>query len=88
MRFTAQEHWVRVSLHLNGGFLRVEITDEFGERLNMPTFDLATVRIPAHLRSIGSRFLIRLTSIWAEEYDTVDEIRDALAESIEVICEV
>ena len=85
MRFNTYEHWVRVAFHLNGGFLRVEFTNELGVRLNMPTFDLPTQKIPLHLRSIGSRFLVRWKSILFDEDDHVDDYRDVLADWFEVI---
>ena len=87
MRVNTYENWARVTFHLNGGFLRVEITDESGVRLNMPTFDLPTDKIPPHLRAIGSRFLLRWNAIWPDDDDPVDQYRDAMADSVEVIGE-
>ena len=87
MRLNTYENWARVTFHLNGGFVRVEITDESGVRLNMPTFDVPTHRIPFHLRRIGSRFLLRWTSIWPEDHDIVCEYRDAIEDSFKVIGE-
>ena len=87
MRVNTYENWARVLCHLNGGFLRVEITDAAGDRINMPNFEVPVDNIPPHLRGIGSRFLLRWSVIWPEEHNTIDEQRAAMAKSFEVIAE-
>ena len=46
MRVNTHENWARVLCHLNGGFLRVEMTDAVGDRFNMPNFEVPTDNIP------------------------------------------
>jgi hypothetical protein len=87
MRISTYENWARVICHLNGGFLRVEITDSSGDRINMPNFEIPTKNIPQHLLAIGSRFLLRWSAIWPEHDDTVEEYRIAIADSFEVVAE-
>ena len=87
MRVNTHENWARVLCHLNAGFLRVEMTDAVGDRINMPNFEVPKDNIPPHLRAVGSRFLLRWSAIWPEDHDTVDEYRDAMSKSFEVVTE-
>jgi hypothetical protein len=51
---------VRVKLHMNGGFSRViaESTEGLGIADGGIEWEIPTNLIPAHLRKIGSRFLL------------------------------
>ena len=76
---------VRVVFHKNDQYTRVDITDELGERLPFPPLEIRTGVIPFELRQIGSRFLLKWRSIWPEESDTIDLIREHLANMSEVL---
>ena len=87
MKTNWHEDWARVVLHLNDGYTQVEITDEAGQRLYMTPFDIPTKVIPVDLRPLGSRFRLRWAGNWPETSDTVEEMREKLAHSFEVLTE-
>jgi hypothetical protein len=70
----------RVVMHLNGGFTRVEFERTVG--LGMANggayWDVPTERIPFHLRSIGSRFVIVDHGLRPEAHDSAGAIRSAV----------
>jgi hypothetical protein len=70
---------VRVTMHLNEGYTRVlvECTEGKGLADGGIEWDIGTDSIPYHLRHLGSRFLVVTDSVWVEEQDTIDELREA-----------
>jgi hypothetical protein len=69
---------VRVLFHLNG-YTKVllEHTEGIGLADGGIVWDISTEIIPAHLRKIGSRFIVQYTSLSPEEMNDVDAIRGA-----------
>ena len=64
---------VRVEMHLPGGFTRVLL---FALADGKFRWDIPTDRIPPHLRSIGSEFLVIMPRFTPEPGDTPDAIRE------------
>lgn len=67
----------RVLWRLNGGYTTVTI-GRTGGRLDLPT-----EVIPAHLRTIGRRFVLRLRRFAAAPGNSPDDLRDAIRVSYE-----
>jgi hypothetical protein len=69
---------VRVLFHLNG-YTKVllERTAGVGLADGGIVWEISTDMIPAHLRQIGSRFLVEYTPLSLEERDDLNAIRDA-----------
>ena len=69
---------VRVLFHLNGYTkVMVERTEGVGLADGSIVWDISTELIPAHLRQIGSRFIVRYTPPSREEMNDVDAIGGA-----------
>ena len=68
----------RVLFHLNG-YTKVllERTEGVGMADGGIVWEIATDLIPAHLRKIGSRFIVRYKPLTPEEMNDVDAIRGA-----------
>jgi hypothetical protein len=68
----------RVLFHLNG-YTKVllERTANVGLADGGIVWEISTAIIPAHLRKIGSRFLVEYTPLSPEEMDDLDAIRRA-----------
>jgi hypothetical protein len=83
---------VRVLMHLNGGFTRVLLEDplDLAERIASGAllaeagryWDLPTEGIPAHLRAIGSRFIVHHTAARPDPSDSADAIRVAVRDFV------
>jgi hypothetical protein len=69
---------VRVLFHLNG-YTKVSLQCGAGRGLGdgVVWWDIPTHLIPAHLRKIGSRFLVEYTPLDESEMDDVDAIHGA-----------
>jgi hypothetical protein len=63
----------RVQMHLPGGFTRVILFEvaQGGSWIEIPTH-----RIPAHLRALGSKFLVTVPRFTPEASDTPEAIRE------------
>ena len=72
---------VRIEMHLPGGYTRVflERTLGIGMAEGGVSWDIETEVIPAHLRAIGSRFLVRAQSVRPEEGDSLEQLRAAVS---------
>jgi hypothetical protein len=79
MRFHHLQLSVRVTMHLNEGYTRVlvECTEGKGLADGGIAWDIPTASIAYHLRHLGSRFLVVTDSVWVEEQDTIEELREA-----------
>ena len=68
----------RVLFHLNG-FTKVllERTERVGLADGGIVWDIPTEIIPAHLRKIGSRFIVQYIPLSPEEANDIDAIRGA-----------
>jgi hypothetical protein len=71
---------VRVLFHLGEGYTRVwlERTEGAGMADGGVWWDIPTDAIPAHLRPLGSRFLLAGQFVTPEEQDSWDDVRVAL----------
>jgi len=68
----------RVLFHLNGYTkVSLERADGVGLADGGIVWDISTEIIPAHLRKIGSRFIVQYTPLSPEEMNDVDAIRGA-----------
>jgi len=74
MKTDRLEEPATVEMHLDGGFTKLWL-----ERARSH-IDVPTEKIPRHLRSIGSRFVVVLPCVRPEEDDSVAEIRSVLQE--------
>jgi hypothetical protein len=84
LRTNKYRHFVKVEMHLNGGFTRVQGISPDGVPLLGVCVDIPTNTIPSDLRTLGSRFFIDYEDLWPEDADTVDQIREALATNTKV----
>ena len=68
----------RVLFHMNG-YTKVllERTEGVGMADGGIVWEISTEIIPAHLRKIGSRFIVQYTPLCPEEMNDVDAIRGA-----------
>ncbi|HYV36181.1 MAG TPA: hypothetical protein VE988_10785 [Gemmataceae bacterium] len=86
MRVTTYENWARVIHHLDDLHLVVEFTDEVGQPLPYGNaINVLKEKVPPDLRRIGSRFILRWNGILPEDSDSAEGLRQAVAESHEVI---
>jgi hypothetical protein len=71
---------VRVLFHLSEGYTRVlpERFEGIGMTDGSIGYDIPTKAIPAHLRVLGSRFLLIGQYVTPEEQDSWEDIRVAL----------
>lgn len=68
----------RVLFHVNGYTkILLERTEGVGMADGGIVWEISTERIPAHLRKIGSRFLVRYEPLSSEEINDVEAIRGA-----------
>lgn len=72
---------VRVLMHLNGGYTKVflERTEGVGMANGGIEWDVPTASIPAHLRAIGSRFIVICDYNEPEDTDTAEDIRATIS---------
>jgi hypothetical protein len=70
---------VRVLMHLNGDYTKVIVERTEGRGLvdGGIEWEIPTAKIPQHLRSIGSRFIVNSEAIWPEETDTIESLKEA-----------
>ena len=70
----------RVVMHLNEGLTKVVLERTLGVGManGGAYWDIPTDRIPLHLRTIGSRFLVISQAIRPEPHDSIDAIRAAI----------
>ena len=76
MEETVIREEARVLLHLNGySKVMLERTEGVGLAEGGIVWDISTEIIPAHLRRIGSRFIVQYVSPSTEEMNDVNAIR-------------
>jgi hypothetical protein len=65
-------------MHLNSGITKVSFLRTEGKGLadGGITWDIPTVAIPIHLRSIGSRFMVIAPSFTPDASDSAESIRE------------
>jgi hypothetical protein len=80
MRICSHENNARLLFHLNT-FSVIQITDFPAA----PIWEIDTRILTAQHRTIGARFRIRWNAIWPEPNDTVEELRAASKNFIELI---
>lgn len=70
----------RVVMHLSSGFTKVALERTMGSGMadGGIYWDIPTVRIPPHLRAIGSRFVVITQSVRPEPQDSADALRAAM----------
>lgn len=68
---------VRVEFHLDGGYTKIllERAKNWGMMSERIDWDIPTNSIPPDLRTIGSRFLLSMSSHDPNEHDMFEEIR-------------
>ena len=74
MRRSLVREPVRVLFHLSGGYTKV-----FYDRAAIAV-DIPTNEIPAHLRKIGSHFILSFHAVSQENADSIEDLRAAARE--------
>ena len=59
MNTRVEQTRVRVVMHMDDPFTKLEVINEKGQRLHHPGFTIPRSCIPPHLRKIGSQFFLR-----------------------------